>query len=543
MSFDDQIQQALDRATAGLRAHLEADLAAFTDELRRAAADERARAAQHAADAAAAEMRRQAEAQIAQLREAAFHQSEEIKRAAEAQVNELRTMLRAQLEDVRHTAQAQIDETRRTAHTQVEEARRTTQAQLDEARRVAQSAIEDARRLAAVQVEDVERHSTEQLEKTRREYEAQTEEIRRRAQAELDALRADAEERIAAAKRLAQAEARAQLDAMRLDTEERIGAVKRLTQAEAEEVLINQLAAAQAQSEQRVNEAIDSTRTDAHQADLAHAARLVDAIRTLDDARALGEALDALAECAAREVARAAVLLVKGEHLRGWRLSGFPDAGPAKNIELDLESAGLAGAVVRTGVAVSRPTVTPGDEQGTRQPALPPFAQTAGTRHALALPLIVGGQVVAVLYADAPRMDTPSAASRWPAVLEILARHASRALEGMTVQQAAGLSLPRPVARPSHGPLPGPIEHGGGGEEDSARRYARLLVSEIRMYHEPLVDAGRRSRDLRTRLRGEIDRARRLYEARVPQAVREKSDYFEQELVRTLADGDRTLLG
>jgi hypothetical protein len=25
--------------------------------------------------------------------------------------------------------------------------------------------------------------------------------------------------------------------------------------------------------------------------------------------------------------------------------------------------------------------------------------------------------------------------------------------------------------------------------------------------------------------------------------VREKSDYFEQELVRTLADGDRTLLG
>jgi hypothetical protein len=242
-------------------------------------------------------------------------------------------------------------------------------------------------------------------------------------------------------------------------------------------------------------------------------------------------------------VERAAVLLVKGEHLRGWRLAGFPDAGPAKNIELDFEAAGLAGAVVRTGVTVSRPTVGPGDEQGTRQPALPPFAQTAGTRHAMALPLTVGGQVVAVLYADAPRMDTPSAASRWPAVLEILARHTSRALEAMTVQQAAGLSLPRPVARPSHGALPGPVEHGGGADEDAARRYARLLVSEIRMYHEPVVDAGRRSRDLRTRLRGEIDRARRLYEARVPPAVREKSDYFEQELVRTLADGDRSLLG
>jgi hypothetical protein len=224
-------------------------------------------------------------------------------------------------------------------------------------------------------------------------------------------------------------------------------------------------------------------------------------------------------------------------------MAGFPEAGPAKNLELDLDAAGLAGAVVRTGVAVSRPMVGPGDEQHTRQPALPPFAQDAGTRHALALPIVVGGEVVAVLYADAPRTDTPSAASRWPAVLEVLARHASRALEAMTVEQATGLGLPRPMARASHAVLPGPVEHGGSGEEDAARRYARLLVSEIRMYHEPLVDAGRRSRDLRTRLRGEIDRARRLYEARVPPAVRDKSDFFEQELVRTLADGDRTLLG
>ncbi len=309
-------------------------------------------------------------------------------------------------------------------------------------------------------------------------------------------------------------------------------------------MVINQLATAQAQADRRVSQAAERARTDAQQADLAQASRLVDAIRTLDDARALGEVLDALAECAGREVERAAVLLVKGGHLRGWRLSGFPDAGPAKNIELDLDAAGLAGAVVRTGVAVSRPTVAPGDDEGTRQPALPPFALTAGARHAMALPIVVGGQVVAVLYADAPRLDTPSSSGRWPAVLEVLARHSSRALEGLTVQQAAGFSLPRPVARASHGALPGPVEHGGGsGEEDAARRYARLLLSEIRMYHEPLVDAGRRSRDLRTRLRGEIDRARRLYEARVSPAVREQSDYFEQELVRTLADGDRSLLG
>jgi F0F1-type ATP synthase membrane subunit b/b' len=491
VSFDEHIRKALDRATAAVRTHLDADLAAFTDELMRVAANERARAVQHAAETAAADIRRQAEAQIASLREAAERHAEEIRRAAEVQVGQIKASLQGQLDEVRRTAQQQVDEARRHAGREVE----------------------DARRIAAAQVDDVQRRSEEQLADMRRDFEAQVEEARKRGRAELDALRTE------------------------MDT------ARRAAEAEAEEVVINQLATAQARSERRANEAAERTRTDAHQAELAHAARLVDAVRTLDDARALGEVLDALAECAGREVERAAVLVVKGERLRGWRLTGFPDAGPAKNIEMDLDAAGIPGAVVRTGVSVSRPTVAPGHEHGTRQPALPPFAQTAGARHGIALPIVVGGQVVAVLYADAPRTDTPSSSSRWPAVLEILARHAGRALEAMTVQQAAGFSLPRPVARASHAPLPGPVEHGGNGDEDAARRYARLLLSEIRMYHEPLVDAGRRSRDLRTRLRGEIDHARRLYEARVPPAVREQSDYFEQELVRTLADGDRSLLG
>ena len=49
-----------------------------------------------------------------------------------------------------------------------------------------------------------------------------------------------------------------------------------------------------------------------------------------------------------------------------------------------------------------------------------------------------------------------------------------------------------------------------------ARRYARLLVSEIRLYHETAVIDGRRDRDLATRLGGEIARARVMYEQRVP---------------------------
>ena len=79
-------------------------------------------------------------------------------------------------------------------------------------------------------------------------------------------------------------------------------------------------------------------------------------------------------------------------------------------------------------------------------------------------------------------------------------------------------------------------------EDASARRYARLLVSEIKLYHEAAVVDGRRDRDLATRLGGEIARARVLYEQRVPPQVRERADYFHDELVRTLANGDATLL-
>jgi hypothetical protein len=83
----------------------------------------------------------------------------------------------------------------------------------------------------------------------------------------------------------------------------------------------------------------------------------------------------------------------------------------------------------------------------------------------------------------------------------------------------------------------------GEGEEQSARRYAKLLVSEIKLYNEGAVKAGRERRDLLSRLRPEIDRARRMYEERVPAVVGARSQYFHQELVQTLADGDPGLLG
>lgn len=88
-----------------------------------------------------------------------------------------------------------------------------------------------------------------------------------------------------------------------------------------------------------------------------------------------------------------------------------------------------------------------------------------------------------------------------------------------------------------------PDSGGPYSPEDAARRLARLLLSEIRLFHEPAVDEGRRSRNLLSRLGPEIERARRLYDARVPASFRMRAELFHQELVATLAGGDPALLG
>lgn len=76
-----------------------------------------------------------------------------------------------------------------------------------------------------------------------------------------------------------------------------------------------------------------------------------------------------------------------------------------------------------------------------------------------------------------------------------------------------------------------------------ARRFARLLVSELALYNPSLVDEGRRNRDLYQRLKSGIDRSRQAYEQRFSSTVARRFDFFYEELVRTLAANDPSLLG
>jgi len=118
---------------------------------------------------------------------------------------------------------------------------------------------------------------------------------------------------------------------------------------------------------------------------------------------------------------------------------------------------------------------------------------------------------------------------------------------------------PPPAAPPAHDERPSTqyvppagirsgASHGAPQDDtskkhDEARRFARLLVSEIKLYNESKVEQGRKNKDLYERLKEDIDRSRQMYDERIPDEVRKSSNYFYDELVRILADGDAGSLG
>lgn len=303
----------------------------------------------------------------------------------------------AAVAEVRQKAHAQLADIRDAAQRHSDELRRSSEAQISDLRRAladaglkAQAEIEDARRIAQTQVDDVQRAMNQRV--------------------------ADLEHRLGESERRLK------------DTVREMDGVRRSSTA--------------------VEQALSSSRL----ADQERTLRLVTAMQRLDEARSLSEVLEELGEGAAREAERVAVLVARGEQLDGWSLMGFGDKAPAaRAVSMHLAAAGLAGTVVRTGSAESR-NAADKSEGG----ALPPFAHDTGgrARDAIALPVVVGGGVVAVLYADRTS-GTPREAERWPSILDVLARHASKVLEALTVQQAIGLSLRRPVARGPHDAVAG----------------------------------------------------------------------------------------
>ena len=263
---------------------------------------------------------------------------------------------------------------------------------------------------------------------------------------------------------------------------------------------------------------------------------LLISLRAIDDSSSLTEVLAAAVRGAALESPRAALFVVHGTTLQEWPVEGVPPvhAGP---LRADGREAGFLSEVLRTAETVTL--------DGTDGQQAPMFAGLSPGRRAVAVPFVLDGRPVAVLYADEDTEGQPLAS--WLETVQILGRHATSVISSLTaVRTAQAMGFMASRSGPNGSPVTAADVSSDADDVDdeeaqSARRYAKLLISEIKLYNEGAVRVGRERRDLQTRLRDEIDRARRLYDQRVPASLKKRDAYFRQELVQMLAEGDQAL--
>jgi hypothetical protein len=140
--------------------------------------------------------------------------------------------------------------------------------------------------------------------------------------------------------------------------------------------------------------------------------------------------------------------------------------------------------------------------------------------------VVVRGKVVAAVFASAPcKME----------IIDFLVSSVEQAIE------IFGLRLKTPLSKAVTLP-----KFDGADDEKShvdARRTARLLISEIKLYNEEELKAGRENHDIYRRLQKEIEHGRETYSQRVSGKILSSRDYFHEELIRILGDNDETRMG
>lgn len=296
------------------------------------------------------------------------------------------------------------------------------------------------------------------------------------------------------------------------------------------------------------------------------------------------EILRALLDAGGSYAARVALFVVKGGAATGWQGRGLGDDDAVKDFPLDMNSGPAAHAYQNRTVAPAN--IAEMDRRFVKQFGGPENEQI------LVLPLVLKDKVAALLYADGGANGSLDAAS-----LEVLVMATSAWLEvaslrkqvqkdtgdGMAsmerapapapVQTVSSFSdpfaghSPKHVAKAAPEPAAEVVEVGahasaasaaasapatdpfaGMSPEDAdvhrkAQRFARLLVDEIKLYNQAKVAEGRRNKDLYDRLKEDIEKSRTTFQKRYGSTAAASGDYFQKEVLRSLAEDDLSVMG
>jgi hypothetical protein len=320
------------------------------------------------------------------------------------------------------------------------------------------------------------------------------------------------------------------------------------------------------------------------------AADLLHAVSAIHAGTTQKEVLRALLENTASYCGRAALFVIKSGSATGWQGRGFDNNEDLKDFSLDVSSRAPAQAL-QTRAAVSAGAA----EMDPR--FISQFGAPAEDR-VLLLPLHLKDKVAALVYADAGtgaggKLDAAalellvSATGAWLEVASLrkqalkegaaeagasekfeappaqavssfsdpFAAHAPKhvvaapvAVEEPAMAEATAevVSAPASMAAAAVAPATDAFAHMSPEDAEihrKAQRFARLLMDEIKLYNQAKVAEGRKHKDLYDRLKEDIDKSRSTYQKRYGNTVAANADYLSNELVRSLAEDDVSLLG
>ncbi len=190
---------------------------------------------------------------------------------------------------------------------------------------------------------------------------------------------------------------------------------------------------------------------------------------------------------------------------------------------------------------VASPTPAP----PTPPPAPAPPMATAVTSPVAAAPASQVAQVEVSRPAEAPGQEfAPGIAP--PVAPPVSAPEPQGALVSPAEITSPKVSASQPLASSAAAAAPPVAAEESPADREihsKAKRFAKLLVDEIKLYNQPKVEEGRRNSDIYERLRDDIEKSKTTYDKRYGNTVAASSNYFAAEALRILANGDPALLG
>jgi hypothetical protein len=261
--------------------------------------------------------------------------------------------------------------------------------------------------------------------------------------------------------------------------------------------------------------------------------------------RSQPETLESLLVASSALTPSCGLLILRGTQAVGWSCIGLAPVENFKRATMDCTQ-GVAATVFNSGAGCA-----------TRASELDPaFIARLGLERStelLLLPVLSNGQVAALLLAASGNSDDLAGLEVLVKVaqltLDLQPHHASAPVAEAQAEGSLSTEL-----KTEHDATPLPVQASDphvatirpaavlDDLHEKARRFAKLLVDEIKLYNQAKVSEGRARGDLYRRLREDIEKSRGAYQKRYGESVKDV-DYFTQEVIRILADNDPMVMG